>query len=232
MQAGRSQQPSSRAAPRSPALPRTPAFVVCSAWHRLRASRTTWHAAPQGHARCVPDCGPGWHPHTSGSPKRPAVRRVIPDGPLILGGTQALSLKATRPLSPSPALPIPTIPPTFSSGQAPRSSLLLFPRINSKFPLGPVSLPIPPPMGEGGVLGGLRISSAFGYLLKRGWGVVTVNKRAKNWPDFGPVEGPRRGPEASKHSGATFALTDHSLPIDSGQSASVFLKRPRSRKVR
>lgn len=43
-----------------------PRLLLCPAWHRLRASRTTWHAAPQSHARCVPDCALGWHLHTSG----------------------------------------------------------------------------------------------------------------------------------------------------------------------
>lgn len=53
--------------PRSPALPRTPAFVVPSL-PMLRASRTTWHAAPQGHARGVPDCALGPHPRSSAPP--------------------------------------------------------------------------------------------------------------------------------------------------------------------
>lgn len=54
--------------PRRPALPRTPAFVVPSL-ARLWASRTTWHAAPQGHARCVPDCPLRPHPRSPGYPK-------------------------------------------------------------------------------------------------------------------------------------------------------------------
>lgn len=33
------------------------------------------------------------------------------------------------------------------------------------------------------------------------------------------------GPEASKHYGATFAQSAHFLPVDLGQSASVFLER-------
>lgn len=98
VQAGRSQQPSSRAAPPSP--PQNPGF--CCA----QPGTGCGLPAPPGTLRCramrAAYLTARWiGTHTR---KRPAVRLVKADGPPTLGGTQALSLKGHQaaPSSPSP----------------------------------------------------------------------------------------------------------------------------------